>query len=213
MNLTANRISKILGLGRVEIEEPVHSEEELEILVDRADEAGEFHEEHGELLRRAFDFADLNVSHVMIPMSLAGVMDSNVTVEELAKKLNERPFTRWPLRDPTTGRINGIVSIKMVLFAVAQEAGHEIILHDLAVKPHYLDPDLPLVDALAEMRKARQHLCIVRDPTGPDLGIVTLEDILGAIAGELPKEARPLRGRTTLPPLPPKPSAEVRTRA
>lgn len=202
MNATASRITRMLGLGRMEIEEQVHSEDELEILVDRAAEEGEFHEEHGELLRRAFDFADLNVRHVMIPMAQAAVVDSNMTADELAMRLGDRPFTRWPLRDSRSGRINGVVSIKMVLYAVASAAGQAIILHDLSTPPYSLDPDLPLVDALAAMRKSRQHLCVVKDPNGPELGIITLEDILGAIAGELPREARAPR-KLPVPKLPP----------
>jgi len=203
MNATAARITRMMGLGRMEIEEQVHSEDELEILVDRAAEEGEFHEEHGELLRRAFDFADLNVRHVMIPMAQAAVVDSNMTADELAMRLGDRPFTRWPLRDAKTGRINGVVSIKMVLYAVASAAGDAIILHDLATSPYSLDPDLSLVDALSAMRKSRQHLCVVKDPNGPELGIITLEDILGAIAGELPREARAVR-KLPMPPLPSK---------
>ena len=190
MNATGAWITRMLGLGRMEIEEQVHSEDELEILVDRAAEEGEFHEEHGELLRRAFDFADLNVRHVMIPMAQAAVVDSNMTADELAMWLGDRPFTRWPLRDAKSGRINGVVSIKMVMYAVASAAGEAIILHDLATPPFTLDPDLPLVDALSAMRKNKQHLCVVKDPNGPELGIITLEDILGAIAGGIPREAR-----------------------
>jgi len=200
MNTTAARITRMLGLGRMEIEEQVHSEDELEILVDRAAEEGEFHEEHGELLRRAFDFADLNVRHVMIPMAQAAVVDSNMTADELARRLGDRPFTRWPLRDAKSGRINGVVSIKMVLYAVASAAGEALILHDLSTPPYSLDPDLPLVDALSAMRKSRQHLCVVKDPNGPELGIITLEDILGAIAGELPREARAPRKLPAMPP-------------
>ena len=200
MNVTAARVAKAFGLGQMDMEEQVHSEEELEILVDRAAEEGEFHEEHGELLRRGFDFADLNVRHIMIPLAQAAMVDSNMTVDELARRLGDRPFTRWPLRDTRTGNVNGIVSIKMVLYAVASAAGEAIILHDLSTPPQYLDPDLPLVDALTSMRKSRQHLCVVKDPTGPELGIITLEDILGAIAGELPKEARAPRRLPIFPP-------------
>jgi CBS domain containing-hemolysin-like protein len=200
MNAAGNRVTHALGLGRVQIEEPVHSEEELEMLVDRADDAGEVHEEHGDLLRRAFDFADLTIRHVMIPLRNAGVLDSNATVGELASRLSDRPYTRWPVRDPHTGRINGIVNIKMVLYAMALSAGEAVILHDLAVEPLYLDPDLPLVDALTLLRKQRQHLAVVREGDGPDLGIVTLEDILESIVGNIPSEIKPFPPRKARPP-------------
>jgi CBS domain containing-hemolysin-like protein len=189
MNWTANRIVRLLGLEKISLEEQVHSEEELEMLVDEADAAGEFHHEHGRILRRAFDFADLHVRHVMIPLKDVSVLPSSLTIPELASKLSERPFTRWVLCDPVSGQINGIINVKMALFALAQEAGEAVILHDLAVTPTYLDPDLSLLDALTEMRRSHRHLCIVRDPEGEDLGIVTLEDVLESVVGNIPSES------------------------
>lgn len=190
MNWTGNCIVRLLGLGKIKIEEPVPTEDELEIMVDRADDAGEFQEEHGELLRRAFDFADLTVRHVMIPMHSAGVAPSNWTVEELAAYLHERPYTRWPIRDPATGRVNGVVNVKMALYANAIAAGQAVILHDLATPVRYLDPDEPLIDALEDLRTSRQHLAVVRDKAGSELGIVTLEDILASIVGDIRSETR-----------------------
>jgi len=193
MNWTGNKVAHLVGLGSIEIEEPVHSEHELEILVDRADAAGEFHEEHGDLVRRAFDFADLRVKHVMIPMHKVGLLDSNHTADELAHWVGDLPYTRWPLRDPRTGQINGIVNIKLVLQAIAISAGHAVILHDLAVPPTYLPLEMSLIDALAELRRTRRHLAIVRGEDGLDAGIVTLEDILEAIVGKIPSEVKPVR--------------------
>jgi len=200
MNKTADLTARLLGLGRVKIQEAVPTEAELEILVDKADQAGEFHDEHGRMLRRAFDFADLNVRHVMIPLQTAGVAPSNLTISELALMLRDRPFTRWALRDPVTGRINGVINVKMALFALAQEAGEAVILHDLAVEPTYLDPDLPLLDALAEMRRLRRHLCVVRDQGGGDLGIVALQDVLSAVVGRIPSETTRPAANPAAPP-------------
>lgn len=191
MNWMANGVAWLLGLGRVRIEEPVHTEEELEMLVDKSDAAGEFHEQHGNLVRRVFDFADLTVRHVMIPMEKAGVLESSVTAEELATRMSQFPYTRWPLRDPYTGKINGIVNIKSALHAIALAAGEAVILHDLAVAPTFVRPDMSLVDALAELRRTRRHMAVVRSPEGEDLGVVTLEDILEALVGAIPSEVGP----------------------
>ncbi len=188
MNWTADRITRSAGLGELKIEEPVHSETELEILVDKADDAGEFHEVHGEMLRKAFDFADLTVRHVMIPLRDAEVLDSNMLVDDLAARLHRRPYTRWPIRDPRSGRITGIVNVKMALFALALSAGEAVILHDLAVPPMVVDPDMPLVDALHAMRRHKQHIAIVVDRDGREQGIVTLQDMLGSIVGSMPPE-------------------------
>lgn len=190
MNWTANRITLAAGLGKLRLEEAIPSEAELEIMVDRADDAGEFHEQHGELLRRAFDFADLKVRHVMIPLRSAGIIDSNASVDELAARLGEKPYTRWPLRDPVTGRINGVVNVKMALFANAIAAGDAVILHDLAVGPTALDPDMPLVDALHLLRQKRVHIAIVVDDEKRELGVVTLEDILASIVGKIPSDTK-----------------------
>ncbi|MBK8267290.1 MAG: HlyC/CorC family transporter [Planctomycetes bacterium] len=190
MNWSANRITLAAGLGRLNLKEPALSEAELEIMVDQADDAGEFHEQHGELLRRAFDFADLKVRHVMIPLRNAGVIDSNASVDDLAAQLGEKPFTRWPLRDPATGRINGVVNVKMALFANAVAAGDAVILHDLAVPPTTLDPDLPLVDALHLLRQKRVHIAVVVDKKQGEMGVVTLEDILASIVGKISSDAK-----------------------
>lgn len=206
MNRFANGISHLFGLGDVRFEEPIHSEDELEMLVDRADDAGEFHEEHGDLLRRAFDFADLKVRNVMIPMHRVGVLDSNMTADELAGRLSELPFTRWPLRDPASARINGIVNIKLVLHAVALSAGNAVILLDLAMAPIYFDPDMPLIDALGELRETKRHMAVVRRRDGAEIGVVTLEDILSVLVGEIPRETRSIAGGSlaSAPPSAPK---------
>lgn len=193
MEWTARRIAALLGLHSGQFEEPIHSEEELEMLVDRADDAGEFHEEHGELLRRAFDFADLVVRHVMIAMRDAAVIDSNMSISDLAQRISDRPHTRWALRDLETGRINGIVNVKMALYAISLSVNEAVILHDLATPPFYVDPELPLIDALTQMRRARQHLAVVRDSAGVELGLVTLEDIVAAIVGRIPSDVAPAR--------------------
>ena len=198
MNWMGNTVTRSLGLGNVEIEEHAHTEEEMEMLVDEADEAGEIHEEHGDILRRAFDFADLNVSHTMIPMRRIQLLDANATVNEALKQLQDWPFTRWPLRDPSSGRIVGILNIKLAMHAIALNLGDVLILRDLAAPPVTLDPDMPLVDALTYMRKNRRHMVVVKEGEGPELGIVALEDILEAIVGDIPSEAR--RADTPRPP-------------
>lgn len=198
MNWMGNTVTRSFGLGDVEIEEQTHSEEELEMLVDEADDAGEFHKEHGDILRRAFDFADLKVSHTMIPMRKVQALDANATVNEALKRLQDWPFTRWPLRDPPSGRIVGVLNIKVAMHAIALGLGDVVILRDLAAPLTTLDPDLPLVDALTYMRKNHRHLVVVREGDGPELGIVTLEDILEAIVGDIPSESR--RAYTPRPP-------------
>lgn len=190
MNWMGNVVTRTFGLGDVEIEEAAHTEEELEMLVDKADEAGEFHQEHGDILRRAFDFADLRVAHTMIPMRKVQVLDAHATVNEALGRLQEWPYTRWPLRDPSTGRIVGILNIKLAMHAIALHLGDVLILRDLAAPSVALDPDMPLVDALTYMRKSRRHIVMVAEGDGPELGIITLEDILEAIVGDIPSEAR-----------------------
>ncbi|GMV64189.1 MAG: membrane protein [Parvibaculum sp.] len=198
MSWMGNAVTRTFGLGDVEIEEAAHTEEELEMLVDKADEAGEFHHEHGDILRRAFDFADLKVVHTMIPMRKVQVLDANATVNEAVGQLQEWPYTRWPLRDPSTGKIVGILNIKLAIHAIALQLGDVLILRDLASPPAALDPDMPLVDALTYMRKSRRHIVMVAEGNGPELGIVTLEDILEAIVGDIPSEAQ--RPDTPRPP-------------
>ncbi|RIK67635.1 MAG: hypothetical protein DCC65_05750 [Planctomycetota bacterium] len=190
MNRMGNAITRTFGLGDVQIVEPVHSEEELEMLVDRAEAAGEFHEQHGDILRRAFDFADMVVRHVTIPMSRVGALDAHATVEEVARNITDWPYTRWPIRDGRSGRVTGIVNIKALLHVLALDAAHTLIMEDVADEPLVFDPDLPLVDALTEMRRRRRHLAVVREGDGPDLGIVTLEDILGSLVGKIPGESK-----------------------
>lgn len=189
MNRMGNIVTRMLGLQAIEIEDQVHSEEELEILVDQAKAAGEFQEEHGDILRRAFDFADLIVRHVMIPIGKVGVLDSHSTVREVAESMRGWPYTRWPIRDSRSGRITGVVNIKALLHVLALQAGDSLIMEDVAAESLIFDPDVPLVDALTEMRRRGRHIAIVREGDGPDLGIVTIEDILGSLVGKIPSEA------------------------
>ena len=186
MNGCGNALVRALGVRPAGEAGRVHSAEELSLLVSEASESGELRPDTGRLLGNVFALSRRRVVDVMVPRLRVFAVPREVPRDELLDRLCEEGFTRLPVYDSKLDEVIGILHAKDVFHLVARTRA--VVLED-ALRPVFeLPPDLPVLAALARFRRARQHLAVVRAVDGPLLGVVTLEDVLEEIVGEIEDE-------------------------
>ncbi|MBQ4322748.1 MAG: HlyC/CorC family transporter [Clostridia bacterium] len=155
------------------------SEGELKTIVDEAEEDGGISKQEGDLIRSAIDFNARDVQDILTPRVSIAAVDENDSREEIAKVFSETGFSRLPVYSDTIDNILGILLEKD--FNNAENAPlTEIITPALNVPPHMKIPDL-----LRKLQQSKTHIAVVVDEFGGTEGIVTLEDVLEELVGEI----------------------------
>lgn len=178
---SANLLLRPFG-DRTKFTETRHSVEELQELVEEASQAGTIPPETGEIASRALDMPTLTAADVMVPRQQVVVVSRQTTGEELRRVLREHKYGRLPVFDGTVDNVVGYITVKDVLLAPEHERQ---ALQNL-VRPAYFVPDSkPVVELMNEMRRQRTPFAIVVDEHGGMSGIVTMEDVLEELVGEI----------------------------
>lgn len=187
LNGTANRLLHIFGVGIASEGEMAHSEEELRIILAHSHEEGILDRDERRMLERVFDFAERSVRQVMVPSIEVHFLDVQKSLEENLRLARRHGHTRYPLCDGTLDRVLGIVHVKD-LFWKGQDGNGELDLRAVKRPLHFV-PESKLIKALLpEFRRTQTHLAVVVDEYGATVGIVTLEDILEELVGEIQDE-------------------------
>jgi putative hemolysin len=187
------RRSTQLVLGLFGLEEPgaegaVHSEAELRMLVSESTERGEIEEGEQEMLYKVFDFADKEVGDVMVPRPEVVALSVDLPPEQALQAVLESPYTRYPVYRGSLDDIVGVLHVRDLIQAMHERGIASVEISDL-VRPSYMVPETKdLAALLKEFRNQNQHLAIVIDEYGNMEGIVTLEDVLEEIVGEIEDE-------------------------
>lgn len=172
-----NFMSRVFGRG----EEP-DAEEELLNLVQEAEDEGELDEEESELIRNAISFNDLVVSDVLTPRVDIVAVSTEETQDEIANKFFDSGFSRFPVFDGTIDSIVGIINEKdFNNFVMHKNQSVESIIKPIQFVPHSME----LFKLLKLLQKNKSHMAVVADDYGGTMGIVTLEDILEELVGEI----------------------------
>src|SRR4051812_35987127 len=177
-----------LGLEPPGAEHEAHSEAELRMLLSSSAEQGEIEHEEQEMLYKVFDFADKEVSDVMVPRPEVVAISIALPAEEALKAVLESPYTRYPVYRESLDDIVGVLHIRDLIVAMHEHGLASVKLEEL-VRPAYMVPETKeLAALLTEFRRTNQHLAVVIDEYGSMEGIVTLEDLLEEIVGEIEDE-------------------------
>lgn len=183
MNGCGNALVRLFGVRPAGEAGRVHSAEELRLLVSEASESGEIRQDTGRMLGNVFALSRRRVRDVMVPRLRVVSVPRQAPRDAILDLVCEEGFTRFPVCDGSLDDVIGVLHAKDVFHLVARTRA--VVLED-AIRPVFeLPPDLPVLAALARFRRARQHLAVVRAADGPLLGIVTLEDVLEEIVGEI----------------------------
>jgi magnesium and cobalt exporter, CNNM family len=181
-------ILRALGLTPPGGEMEVYSEAELKMLLSRSTEEGELEQQEQEMLYKVFDFADKEVSAVMVPRPEVVALSIDLPPEEALAAVIESPYTRYPVYRNTLDDIVGILHVRD-LFSALVDRGIAGVRLDQILRPAHIVPETKdLAALLAEFRRTNQHMAIVVDEYGELEGIVTLEDLLEEIVGEIEDE-------------------------
>jgi CBS domain containing-hemolysin-like protein len=177
-----------LGLEPPGPEDDVHSEAELRMLVSRSTEHGEIEQQEQEMLYKVFDFADKEVADVMVPRPEVVALSVDLPPEEALKAVMESPYTRYPVYRESLDDIVGILHIRDLITALMDRGIEQVRVAELVRPAHVVPETKDLAALLAEFRRTNQHMAIVIDEYGGVEGIVTLEDLIEEIVGEIEDE-------------------------
>jgi putative hemolysin len=181
-------ILRALGLQPPGAEHEAHSEAELRMLLSSSADQGEIEHEEQEMLYKVFDFADKEVSDVMVPRPEVTAISIALPAEEALKAVLESPYTRYPVYRESLDDIVGVLHIRDLIEALHDRGIVSVDLETI-VRPAYMVPETKDLGALlTEFRRTNQHIAIVIDEYGTMEGIVTLEDLLEELVGELEDE-------------------------
>jgi putative hemolysin len=182
LTASSNVVLRLFG-DRTNFIEARLSTEELQQMVAEATKAGTVHPHVGEIASRALDFSELTVADVMVPRNHVVAIPKDATQDDLRRILLEDVHTRMPVYEDRLDNVIGYISAKDVL-ALAWEQ-KLIVLQDILRPPFFVPEAKPAVDLLQEMRKRRLLFAIVVDEQGGLAGIVTLEDLIEELVGEI----------------------------
>jgi putative hemolysin len=187
LGLSSDLVMKILGV-RKSAEPPV-TEEEIKVLIEQGTQAGVFVETEKELVKSVFRLADREVSILMTPRRDMVWLDLDDQGEINHRKIVESPFSRFPVARGSLDNVLGIVRAKDALAYCLSERGLD--LKAVMKPPLFVPESLTALRLLENFKKSRPHLALVVDEYGGIQGLVTLNDILEAIVGDMPTQGRP----------------------
>jgi CBS domain containing-hemolysin-like protein len=215
MSRTANLVLGLVGYKAVPAEEMVHSVDELALLIEDTEEAGILEPDQAEFVQNVFRMADKQVRECLVPREKMATLELNTPPEQILEAVRSGAHTRMPVYEGVLDNIVGIVNTKD-LFHLFSLRG-VVILQDAMYPPLFLKPTNNVAEALRLFRKAHRPMALVRDDNDKVLGLITLEDVLEEIVGDIEDEHdRPTpklilrRGRTL--PKPPIPATAPQSR-
>jgi len=179
---------RAIGIDPSFSEGVAHSEAELKMLLEVSTEHGEIEKDEREMLYKVFDFAEKEVADVMVPRPDVAGLAIDLAPEEAMAAMLEAPYTRYPVYRETLDDIVGILHVRDLVASFHNGGGGAVALADLLRAPYVVPETKDLGALLADFRRTSQHIAVVVDEYGATAGIVTLEDLLEEIVGDIEDE-------------------------
>jgi putative hemolysin len=188
LQTSSNTFTRMFGIEPAPAGVVAHNEQEIRMIVAAAEDTGVIATTEEEMLYKVFDFADKEVSEVMVPRPEVVAISISLPTEEALAALLESPYTRYPVYRESLDEIAGILHVRD-LFSALHDRGMASVAIEQLLRPAYIVPETKdLAALLAEFRNQNQHMAVVVDEYGAMQGIVTLEDLLEEIVGEIEDE-------------------------
>jgi len=179
---TTNAISKLFGVG--ENEEEVVTEEEIKMMVDQGEENGTIEEEEKELINNVFEFNDITVSEIMTHRTDIFAVDINMSAGELLEEIikDDCKHSRIPVYDETIDEIKGVLYVKDILKHINKKT---FKIKSIMKEAYFVSQNKLINELFKELQKNKKHIAVIVDEYGGTAGLVTMEDIVEELVGEI----------------------------
>jgi CBS domain containing-hemolysin-like protein len=185
LNGTGNALLRLVGVEPATGHELVHSVDELRMLVTASAEGGVVEADESEMLHAVFDLGELVARQVMVPRTEFVAVDANTPLPEIISLVTQSSFTKFPVYEESLDQIIGIVHVKDLLSSMQSPDCDQCTARDLAREPLFVPETISMNALLRHFRDNRQHIAIVLDEFGGTAGLITLEDLMEEIVGEV----------------------------
>jgi len=185
LNGFANLVLKLIGVKPVS-EAEIHSEDELKLIIAESEEGGAIEPNERELIQNVFDFDDRIVRQVMVPRVKISGLRVDLSIAATMDLLLKEAYSRYPVYENSLDEIVGIVHAKDIITAYVQKSDKG--LRELMRPAHFIPESKPIDVLLREFQRRKTQMAIVVSEFGGTIGIVTLEDILEELVGEIQDE-------------------------
>ncbi len=189
MNVVGNGVVRMLGFEPLSGHQMVHSVDELGLIIEETRRAGLLPRDQAEYVRNVFRLPAKRVRDCLVPLQRMAALELHMPEQRILEEVREGAHTRMPVYEGTLDNIVGIVNTKD-LFHLFSLRGM-VVLDDAMYPPIFVDPDRPISEVLRQFRRQRRPMALVRDQDGKVLGLITLEDIVEEIVGEIEDEHDP----------------------
>ncbi|MGG3738787.1 hemolysin family protein [Aeribacillus pallidus] len=189
LNSAARLVTKVFGLKPASEHELAHSEEELRIILSESYKSGEINQSEYKYVNKIFEFDDRIAKEIMVPRTEIISLSKDDTFETFLQVVTEEKFTRYPIIDGDKDHVIGLVNVKEVLTDILNVKDRSTKTIEDYIRPIIRVIDtIPIHDLLLKMQKERIHMAILMDEYGGTSGLVTVEDIIEEIVGEIRDE-------------------------
>jgi len=184
LNVSAGGALRLFGQSSKIQREAVHSPDELRMLVEQSEEQGALETTDATMLGKVFEFSEKKARDVMTPRTDIVAMTADASLDDALEVVEEAGFSRYPVFDESIDNIIGMLHVKDLL-GVLREKIDEFTVRDVMREVHVVPGSREVEEVLADFKKRKEHMAIVLDEYGGTAGLVTMEDLLEEIVGEI----------------------------
>jgi CBS domain containing-hemolysin-like protein len=189
LNHSARFVTGLFGVKPASEQEIVLSEEELRMILSESYKSGEINQSEYRYVNNIFEFDNRIAKEIMVPRTEIITLTKDATMKEILTTIREEKYTRYPIIDGDKDSILGVVNVKEVLTdCIDQKCAEENTLIPYIKPVIHVIETIPIHELLLKLQKSRSHMAILSDEYGGTAGIVTVEDILEEIVGEIRDE-------------------------
>jgi len=186
LNGCANLLLRMVGLRTAKESDLHHSSDEIRMILEESSKSGVIEDAEHELIDNIFDFANTPVKQIMVPRNNIKAIEKNATVDDIWEHIIERGYSRIPIYNKDIDDIIGVIYGKDTLTLIKNP--DSFVLENVMRKPIFVNENDKIRDVLKQMQKTHIQLAIVFDEFGGTAGLITIEDILEEIVGEIQDE-------------------------
>ena len=189
LNGSARALTGLFGLKMVSESEEAHSEEELRMILSDSLKGGEINHSEYEYVNSIFEFSDRIAKEIMVPRTEISSIDKDLTLRQVFEVMGVEQYTRYPITDGDKDHVIGLVNMKHLLTAYIKDPanGDKLVTEYMQPVIRVIEM-MPISDLLLKIQKERIHMAILMDEYGGTSGLVTIEDIIEEIVGDIQDE-------------------------